>query len=96
MPKLKPFSLCDKTKPWGEIRFIHKDGKEHTFYCMVNTLTGSRMTAFDSNPPDIGESLEWVKTVFRDIHAKAKVLEAIGPLAILKPPKPPKEKKKSA
>jgi len=64
----------------GKIRFIHfRDGKEHAFYACVNDLTGSRMSWFDSDPPDVDESLAYVKSVFDDIRNKAtKVLEVIG------------------
>lgn len=64
----------------GKIRFIHfRDGKAHTFYTCVNDLTGSRMSWFDNNAPDVGESLSYIKTVFRDIRKKAtEVLECVG------------------
>lgn len=72
--------LVDKTKPYGEIRFIHfRDGKEHVFYSAVNSLTGDRMSAFDTEPPSVGDSLSWVKSVFRDIRTKAtKVISYEG------------------
>ncbi len=70
--------LARPNTPAGKIRFIHSDGKEHYFYCVVNDLTGSRLTAFDSNAPDINEPLAWVKSVFKDIRKKAKVIEVIG------------------
>ena len=64
----------------GKIRFIHfRDGEEHTFYSCVNDLTGSRMSAFDNDPPSIDDSLSWVRSVFRDIRKKAtKVIECVG------------------
>lgn len=63
----------------GKIRFTHSDGKEHSFYSVVNRLTGSRLSAFDSNAPTIDNSIHWVKSVFRDIRSKSKgVLEVIG------------------
>lgn len=64
----------------GKIRFIHfRDGKEHTFYTCVNDLTGSRMSWFDNDPPDINESLAYINSVFTDICKKAtKVLEVYG------------------
>ena len=63
----------------GKIRFIHfRDGKEHSFYSCVNRMTGSRLSAFDSNPPTIDDPKPWIRSVFRDIRAKAKVLECIG------------------
>ena len=79
---MKPSSLTDTSKPWGKIRFIHKDGTEHTFWSEVNDLTGDRLSAFDGEPPSINDSLKWVKSVFRDIKAKAEVLEMGGDLAI--------------
>jgi hypothetical protein len=62
----------------GKIRFIHKDGKEHYFYCVVNDLSGSRLSAFDNDPPDIDQPLAYIRSVFRDIRQKATVLEVIG------------------
>ncbi len=62
----------------GKIKFIHTDGKEHTFYACVNKLTGSRMSWFDSDPPDVGESLQYVRSVFNGIRKKAAVLECVG------------------
>ncbi len=64
----------------GMIRFIHfRDGAEHVFRTCVNDLTGSRMSWFDSDPPDIDESEAYIKSVFRDIKSKStKVIECIG------------------
>lgn len=73
--------LIHQKSPWGIIKFVHHDGTTHSFYSVVNRLTGSRLSAFDSNPPEIDSSMSWVKSVFRDIHRKAKVLETSGRLA---------------
>ena len=74
----KPHTLCDLKKPWGVIHFIHK-GKEHKFYTMVNQMTGSRMTAFDWEPPSIDDPIKWIKSVFRDIREKSeKVISQEG------------------
>ncbi len=64
----------------GKIRFIHfRDGTEHTFYTCVNDMTGSRMSWFDSNPPDIDESIGYIRSVFRDIRKKAtRVIDCTG------------------
>ena len=62
----------------GTIRFIHEDGKEHSFTSVVNDLTGNRMSYFDSDAPSVNDPLSWVRSVFRDIRKKAKVLEVIG------------------
>lgn len=72
--------LCDTTKPWGVIRFIHfRDGSEHKFYTMINEMTGNRMTAFDNDPPGINNEMNWIKSVFKDIRKKAtKVLDYQG------------------
>lgn len=77
---MKPLPLTDTSKPWGVIRFIHfRDGKEHEFYSVINEMTGSRMTAFDCDPPGIDDPMPWIKSVFRDIHKKStKVLEFAG------------------
>ena len=73
-----PISITDQSKPMGFIRFIHSDGKEHTFRSAVNDATGDRLSWWNSNAPDIGDTVAWVRSVFRDIRAKAKVLEVIG------------------
>lgn len=62
----------------GKIRFIHSDGKEHYFYSVVNDLSGSRLSAFDGDAPSIDDSMSWIKSVFKDIREKAKVIEVIG------------------
>ena len=72
------YALIETSKPWGVIRFIHSDGKNHEFYSVVNKLTGSRLTAFDDDPPGINDSIKWVKSVFRDIRIKAQILEYKG------------------
>lgn len=71
-------SLADESESAGRITFIHTDGKEHTFYSCVNKMSGNRLSAFDNNPPDINDSLAWVKSVFRDIRAKRQVMSCIG------------------
>lgn len=77
MKTIEPPPLTDKKQPWGVIRFIHSDGKEHKFYSVVNELTGSRLSAFDCDAPDV-DSMAWAKSVFRDIRKKAKVLDFAG------------------
>jgi hypothetical protein len=64
--------------PSGEIRFIHSDGKEHRFYSVVNDLSGSRVSAFDRGAPTLDDSVAHVKSVFRDIRKKAKVVAVSG------------------
>ena len=68
-PKAPP--LTDKKKPWGVIAFIHKDGTEHKFYSVVNEMSGSRLSGFDTSAPHVGD-MPWVKSVFKDIRRKAK------------------------
>jgi hypothetical protein len=70
--------LASESHPCSLIRFIHKDGKEHSFGFAVNSMSGDRMSWWDSAPPDINEPIAWVKSVLKDIKAKAKVLEHIG------------------
>jgi hypothetical protein len=70
--------LARPNTPAGKIRFIHKDGKEHYFYSVINDMSGSRLSAFDNDPPGVDDPVAWVKTVFRDIRARAQVLEVIG------------------
>lgn len=78
---IKPPSLTDLKRPWGVIRFIHKDGTEHEFYSVVNRMTGDRMSAFDGDAPGVNDGLAWVKSVFRDIYSKSnKVLGYEGSL----------------
>ena len=46
---------------------------------MVNQMTGSRMTAFDWEPPSIDDPIKWIKSVFRDIREKSeKVISQEG------------------
>lgn len=74
----QPPPLTDKTKPWGVCTFTHSDGTRRKFYSVVNEMSGNRLSAFDSNPPDIDEPMAWVKTVFRNIHRKAKDVKYNG------------------
>lgn len=71
-------SLARPNTPAGKIWFIHKDGQEHYFYSCVNDLTGNRLSAFDSEAPSIDDPIAWVKSVFKDIRKKAKVIKEIG------------------
>lgn len=73
---IHPLALRNRTS--GKIRFIHGDGKEHYFYSVVNRMTGDRMSGFDNEAPTVNDTMRWVKSVFRDIRIKAKVLEEIG------------------
>ena len=77
---LKQHQLGDTDKPWGEIKFIHSDGEIWVFYSYVNEMSGARLSAFNNEGPTIGDSMAWVKSVFRDIRAKTEVLECIGNL----------------
>jgi hypothetical protein len=72
-------SLTNTKKPWGKITFIHhRTGEEHSFYSCVNKLTNDRLSAFDNEPPSIGDNMTWVKSVFRDIKTKCKILSIEG------------------
>ncbi len=62
----------------GAIRFVHSDGTEHRFYSTINSLSGDRLSGFDDEAPSIGDSISWVKSVFRDVRAKAEVIEVLG------------------
>lgn len=68
--------LADDERPCGKVRFIHSDGKEHAFHCCVNIMTGSQMSWMDCDPPTINDPE--VRTVFKNIHKKAKIIEHIG------------------
>ena len=71
--------LTDLSKPWGVIRFICSlDNEEHEFYSVINKMSGSRLTAFDGDAPSIDDPMPWIKSVFRDIRRKEKVLEFQG------------------
>lgn len=69
--------LAAENEKSGKIKFIH-GGNEHIFYSCVNKLTNERMSAFDADAPTIGDTIQWVKSVFTDIKRKAIVLECIG------------------
>ena len=71
-------NIVNQSKPFAEIKFIHKDGKQHSFYTAVNDLTGNRISGFDGAAPSIDDSMSWIMTVFRDIYKKAKVIEISG------------------
>ena len=73
-------SLALANRKSGKIKFIHfRDGKEHSFYSVVNSLTNSRLSAFDNDPPTIDQSLGEIQKIFNNIRAKAtSVLEVIG------------------
>jgi hypothetical protein len=62
----------------GAIEFVHSDGTKHRFYSTVNRLSGDRLSAFDGEAPSIGDSVSWVRSVFRDIRAKAEVISVVG------------------
>jgi hypothetical protein len=71
--------LANKKKPWGYVKFIHRDGKVHEFYSCVNRLNGDRLSAFDNHSPYVNETLKWAKSVFRDIFTRSKgILEFEG------------------
>jgi hypothetical protein len=77
--KLHP--LADTSKKYVMVRFIHpQDGKEHQFFSVVNSLTGDRISGFDDSPPSLEDSMSWVKSVVRDLKARAKILETISNL----------------
>ena len=64
-------SLISTDAPWGEISFIHTDDTPHSFYSGINEMTGSRLSAFDSDAPGIDDPMSWVRSVFRGIHKKS-------------------------
>jgi hypothetical protein len=61
----------------GKIRFIHTDGKELFFASAVNSMTGDRISGFNSFDT-IGHTVAEVRKIFAKIRAKATVLESIG------------------
>lgn len=66
------------SSPHVFVRFIHTDGKEHTFGSCVNDLTGDRLSGFDNAAPSVNDSIKWIKSVIRDINAKATVIEIVN------------------
>jgi hypothetical protein len=71
--------LINRKKPWCVVRFT-EDGKAREFYSVVNSQTGCRLTAFDSNPPAIGNSLAWVRemvAILRERFPEAVTLGTI-------------------
>ncbi len=76
-PKPK-HSLIDPNSPWIEIKFIHAaDGKLHSYYSGVNTLSGSRLSAFDTDPPTIDESWPDVKKTIENIIIKCNEIHEV-------------------
>jgi hypothetical protein len=78
-----PADIKKKIHPLGEgksgkIRFIHSDGKEHCFVTTINSLTGSRMSGFDSSAPSIDLPLKEIKNIFRNIRNSCDIIESIG------------------
>jgi len=70
--------LASPNKKSGKIRFIHSDGKEHSFYSCVNSLSGQRLSAFDNEAPTIEADKSSIRSIFNKIRMKCKVLEVIG------------------
>jgi hypothetical protein len=79
-PRLKVHPLHDVRAAGVAIRFIHSDGEIHEFYSWVNRMTNNRLSGFDNDPPTVGDSLKWVRSVVRDITARRPVLDRIGNL----------------
>jgi len=71
-------SLAAPREKSGKIKFVHSDGSIRAFSTCVNSLSGSRLSYFDNDPPSIDDPMPWIKSVFRDIRKKAKVLDVIG------------------
>ena len=60
----------------GYIKFIHHDGTEKHFVTESNPLTNSQMYSFDNWKGCFASDLRHVKSIIRDIHKKAKVIES--------------------
>ena len=78
-------SLIDPNSNWIVIKFVHvNDGQLHSYYSGVNTLSGSRLSAFDNNSPTIDEPWKDIKktikkilincTEIHEVHADIKTL----------------------
>jgi len=79
MSRMSLNETANLNKPWVFLRFTYK-GKEHTFESVVNSMTGDRMSSFDSEAPSVNDELKWVKSVIRDIFLKSVVKTALGSL----------------
>lgn len=73
-------NFARKNKLSGKIRFIdYTDGKEHYYYSVINDMGGKRMSAFDHDAPYVGQSVAYVRKMFKAIREKAtKIIEVIG------------------
>ena len=60
----------------GYIKFIHHDGTKKHFVTERNTLTNSQMYSFNNWKGCFASDLRYVKSIVRDIHKKAKVIES--------------------
>ncbi len=60
----------------GYIKFIHKDDKQYHFVTMRNPLNNRQMYSFNNWRECFASDLRHVKSIVRDIHKKAEVIES--------------------
>lgn len=79
MPPLKKHSLCAEDAPYVFIRFhCYKQKKERDFYSCVNSLSGSRLSAFGSDAPSIGNEMAEICSILKGIKNKSEgIIEVI-------------------
>jgi len=65
-------SLSDENQKGIIIKFISEiDLKDHLYYSLVNSLTGDRLSGFDSGPPSINQSVSDIKSIIDKIRKQA-------------------------
>jgi hypothetical protein len=64
-------SLAQADKKAGLIRFTDENGATHVFASVVNRLTETRLSWFDSDPPIISDTDAWASSIFKDIRRHA-------------------------
>lgn len=64
--------------PWVILNFIGSDGKTYRFFSVVHKLSGDRITGFEDSRPGINDSIEYVKSVLRDLIEYVEILSYEG------------------
>lgn len=70
--------LCDESEKGGKIFFIDDNGVEHSFSSCINSLSGDRLSWFDSDAPTVYGAFSWVKSIVKNIKNKFKVVKTLG------------------
>jgi hypothetical protein len=71
--------LAQRNRISGEIYF-EKNGIEHKFASVINSMSGSRLTYFDHGAPTINDTKSWIQSVFKAIRKDkdATIITDIG------------------